>query len=167
MDKVQQQYEAYPYPARDPVDEAKRLIVGSPSNPVEVDHMIFGGKRNWKKPFRALFAGGGTGDALIMMAQKLSTAKCPAEITYLDMSTASRKVAEARAKARGLTNITFITGDLMTNLTISTVLASFTICRTRKRALTHWPKQSPRAEGSDAWSTPPMAEPASTPCKRR
>ncbi|MDG1972948.1 MAG: class I SAM-dependent methyltransferase [Paracoccaceae bacterium] len=114
MDKVQQQYEAYPYPARDPVDEAKRLVVGSPSNPVEVDHMIFGGKRNWKKPFRALFAGGGTGDALIMMAQKLSTAKCPAEITYLDMSTASRKVAEARAKARGLTNITFITGDLMT-----------------------------------------------------
>lgn len=114
MDKVQQQYEAYPYPARDPDDEAKRLIVGSPSNPVEVDHMIFGGKRNWKKPFRALFAGGGTGDALIMMAQKLTTAKCPAEITYLDMSTASRQVAEARAKARGLKNITFETGDLMT-----------------------------------------------------
>lgn len=113
MDSVQKQYEAYPYPARDPADEAKRLIIGSPSNPVEVDHMIFGGKRNWKKPFRALFAGGGTGDALIMMAQKLASAKCPAEIVYLDMSKASREVAEARAKARGLTNIEFITGDLL------------------------------------------------------
>ena len=114
MDRVQQQYEAYPYPARDPADEATRLIVGSPSNPKEVDHMIFGGNRNWKKPFRALFAGGGTGDALIMMAQKLATAKCPAEITYLDMSKASRDVAEARAKARGLTGIEFVTGDLLT-----------------------------------------------------
>ncbi len=114
MDSVQTQYEAYPYPARDPADEARRLIVGSPSNPVEVDHMIFGGKRNWKKPFRALFAGGGTGDALIMMAQRLAWAKCPAEITYLDMSTASRTVAEARASARGLTNIEFVTGDLLT-----------------------------------------------------
>ena len=26
------QYEAYPYPARDPRDEAKRLIIGSPSH---------------------------------------------------------------------------------------------------------------------------------------
>ena len=35
---VQAQYEALPYPARDPRDEAKRLIVGSPSQTIEIDH---------------------------------------------------------------------------------------------------------------------------------
>lgn len=113
MDDVQRQYEAYPYPARDPADEAKRLIEGSPSDPAEIDHFVFAGRRDWSKPFRALVAGGGTGDALIMLAQKLADRGTPAEITYLDMSTASRDVAEARAKARGLTSITFITGDLL------------------------------------------------------
>ena len=32
------QYEAYPYPKRDPRDEAKRLIIGSPSHLREIDH---------------------------------------------------------------------------------------------------------------------------------
>lgn len=114
MDPVATQYEAYPYPERDPADEAKRLIEGSPSHPAEVDHFLFGGRRDWSRPFRALFAGGGSGDGLIMMAQKLVDRGTPAEITYLDMSTASRRVAEARAAARGLASIRFLTGDLLT-----------------------------------------------------
>jgi len=114
MDPVKRQYETYPYPARDPADEAKRLIVGTPSNPLEIDHFFHGGARDWSQPFRALVAGGGTGDALIMLAQRLADVGCPAEITYLDMSTASREIAEARAKVRGLTNIRFLTGDLLT-----------------------------------------------------
>ncbi|MGB0507666.1 MAG: class I SAM-dependent methyltransferase [Pikeienuella sp.] len=114
MDPVKRQYEAYPYPDRDPADEAKRLVTGSPSDPPEIDHMLFGGARDWRKPFKALVAGGGTGDGLIMLAKKLSTMKVDAEILYLDMSTASREVAEARAAARGLTSITFETGDLLT-----------------------------------------------------
>lgn len=113
MDPVKAQYEAYPYPARDPADETKRLIEGSPSNPVEIDHFLFAGKRDWSKPFRALVAGGGTGDALMMMAQKLADRGTPAEIVYLDMSEASRAVAEARAAARGLASIEFVTGDLL------------------------------------------------------
>ena len=32
------QYESYPYPARDPSDEARRLVVGSPSHLREIDH---------------------------------------------------------------------------------------------------------------------------------
>ena len=36
------QYEAYPYPKRDPRDEAKRLIVGSPGHLREIDHWVFG-----------------------------------------------------------------------------------------------------------------------------
>lgn len=113
MDPVKRQYEAYPYPDRDPKDEAKRLIVGSPSDLPEIDHMLFGGARDWRKPFRALVAGGGTGDGLMLLAQKLADVGCPAEVIYLDMSEASRSVAEARAAARGLTNITFLTGDLL------------------------------------------------------
>lgn len=114
MDPVKRQYEAYPYPARDPADEKKRLIVGSPSRPREIDHFIFKGRRDWSAPFRALVAGGGTGDAAIMLAQLLADAEVPAEILYLDMSVASRRVAEARAAARGLANIRFETGDLLT-----------------------------------------------------
>ena len=112
MDRVHRQYETYPYPARDPAEEASRLIEGSPSHPVEIDHFLFAGRRDWSRPFRALVAGGGTGDGLIMLAQKLSDIGCPAEITYLDLSTASRAIAEARAAARGL-DIRFLTGDLL------------------------------------------------------
>lgn len=110
---VQEQYEDFPYPPRDPEDERKRLIVGSPSNLDEINHYIFDGKRSFDKPFRALIAGGGTGDAAIMMAQQLSDAGTGGSVTYLDLSQASRAVAEARAAIRGLTNIEFLTGSLL------------------------------------------------------
>lgn len=113
MSRVADQYEAFPYPERDPADEGKRLITGSPSHPLEIDHFLFGGARDWSEPFRVLVAGGGTGDALIQLAQVLTSAGKPYEITYVDLSTASRKVAEARASARGLTGISFVTGSLL------------------------------------------------------
>ncbi|NKX45841.1 class I SAM-dependent methyltransferase [Roseicyclus persicicus] len=113
MSRVTEQYEAFPYPERDPADEATRLITGSPSHPLEIDHFLFGGTRDWSQPFRALVAGGGTGDALIQLAQVLTSAGKPYEITYLDLSTASRRIAEARAAARGLTGITFLTRSLL------------------------------------------------------
>ncbi|TQV79686.1 class I SAM-dependent methyltransferase [Denitrobaculum tricleocarpae] len=112
-DSVQDQYEAYPYPSRDPRDEHKRLITGSPSNLDELNHYLFAGRRDFAKPFRALVAGGGTGDATIMLAQQLAD-RCPeGEVVYLDLSTASRAVAEARAAERGLSNITFHSGSLL------------------------------------------------------
>lgn len=113
MSEVQAQYEAFPYPERDPADEAKRLITGSPSHPLEIDHFLFSGKRDWRKPLRALVAGGGTGDGLIQLAALMSAAGRPYEITYLDLSTAAREVAQARAAARGLKGITFVTGSLL------------------------------------------------------
>lgn len=113
MDPVRAQYEAFPYPARNPAEEDRRLIEGSPSHPVEIDHFIFAGRRDWTKSFRVLVAGGGTGDGLVMLAQKLCDLQCPAEITYLDMSRASREIAEARIARRGL-DVSFITGDLLT-----------------------------------------------------
>ncbi|MGQ0677876.1 MAG: class I SAM-dependent methyltransferase [Rhodospirillales bacterium] len=101
-DRVRDQYEAYPYPERDPADEKKRLIVGSPSDVREIDHFLYGGRRDWKRPFRALVAGGGTGDALVMLAQQLADRGCPADLHYIDISQASAGIARARIMARGL-----------------------------------------------------------------
>ncbi len=113
MNQVKDQYEAFPYPERDPRDEARRLITGSPSHPLEIDHYLFAGQRDWSQPLRVLVAGGGTGDGLIQLAQLMKQAGKPADITYVDLSRASRKLAEARAKIRGLEGLKFITGSLL------------------------------------------------------
>ncbi len=113
MVTVKEQYEAFPYPERNPKDERKRLVTGSPSHPVEMDHYLWGGQRDWSKKLRVLVAGGGTGDGLIQLAHYLTATKKPHEITYVDLSTSSRAVAEARAKERGLTSVTFHTGSLL------------------------------------------------------
>ena len=106
------QYEAYPYPARDPRDEAKRLVVGSPSHLREIDHWVFGAARPADVPLRALFAGGGTGDGTIMLAQQMARDGRPGAITHLDRSAAAQEVARARAQARGL-EVTFHRGSLL------------------------------------------------------
>jgi ubiquinone/menaquinone biosynthesis C-methylase UbiE len=113
LDNVRAQYEALPYPPRDPRDEAIRLITGTPSHLLEVNHYLFSGRLNFARPFRALVAGGGTGDACIMIAQQMVDRRCPGEVVYLDLSTASRQICESRAKARGLRNIQFLTGSLL------------------------------------------------------
>jgi SAM-dependent methyltransferase len=99
------QYESYPYPLRDPRDEAKRLIAGSPGHLREIDHWVFGATRPASRPLRALIAGGGTGDATIMLATQMTRAGRQGTVTWLDRSSAALKVAQARAAARGLTNI--------------------------------------------------------------
>ncbi len=113
LEDVRAQYEALPYPPRDPRDEAIRLITGTPSHVLEINHYLFSGRLNFTRPFRALVAGGGTGDACIMLAQQLADRRCPGDVVYLDLSTASRQICEARAKARGLRNIQFVTGSLL------------------------------------------------------
>ena len=100
-DKVQAQYEALPYPARDPADEAKRLTTGSPSHWPELVHHLFAGRAP-KGPMRILVAGCGTGDALTMLAQQTADAGVAAAITALDLSEASIAIAAARIEARGL-----------------------------------------------------------------
>lgn len=113
MSSVKEQYEAFPYPERNPAEERRRLITGSPSHPLEMDQFLWNGQRDWSKPLRALVAGGGTGDGLIQLAQVLTSARRPFQITYIDLSTASRAIAEERAKVRGLQGITFHTGSLL------------------------------------------------------
>ena len=103
------QYEAQPYPARDPRTETKQLQVGSPSHLREIDHWLFGGAR----PLRALFAGGGTGDGAIMLAQQMAWAGRAGHVTWLDRSAAARRIAEGRAAARNLANIGFESRSLL------------------------------------------------------
>lgn len=107
------QYEAYPYPQRDPRDEAKRLIVGSPSHLREIDHWIFGAQRPAGQPLNALMAGGGSGDATLMLAQQMATAGRPGTVTWLDRSAGARKVAGARVAARSLENVRFEEGSIL------------------------------------------------------
>jgi hypothetical protein len=85
---VQSQYESYPYPERDPADEKTRLIAGSPSSLHELNHYVFGGARDLTKPLRALVAGGGTGDAAIMLAQHMqdAAAECRAHTRQARLS---------------------------------------------------------------------------------
>ncbi len=110
---LQNQYEAFPYPPKDGATESDGLRTGSPSHILEIDHYIYGGERNWTKPFRALVAGGGTGDAAIMLGQQCADIGCPAEIIYLDLSAASMAIARNRAQERGLNNIIFHQGSLL------------------------------------------------------
>jgi SAM-dependent methyltransferase len=99
------QYETYPYPRRDPRDEAKRLIVGSPGHMLEIDHWVFGARRSRSEPLRALIAGGGTGDAAIMLAQQMARVDRPGQVTWLDRSAAALAIAQARAAVRKLDNL--------------------------------------------------------------
>ncbi len=96
------QYEAYPYPQRDPREEARRLIVGSPGHLREVDHWVFAAARPATQPLACLFAGGGTGDGTLMMAAQLAAAGRPGSVTWLDRSAAALAIAQSRAQARGL-----------------------------------------------------------------
>ncbi len=113
-DPVQRQYEALPYPPRDPREEAKRLVIGSPSELNELNHFVFGGARDFRRSFRALVAGGGTGDASIMLGAQLAEAGArEAEIVHLDWSAASSRIAEARAAARKLSNVRFVNRSLL------------------------------------------------------
>ena len=111
-ESVRAQYEAYPYPARNPDEEKQRLVVGSPSHLLEINHYVFDGRLDPARPFRALFAGGGTGDGTIMLAQQLADKKWPAEIIYLDASVSALAVAQTRAEVRGLKNIQFVQAEI-------------------------------------------------------
>ncbi|WP_305558572.1 bifunctional 2-polyprenyl-6-hydroxyphenol methylase/3-demethylubiquinol 3-O-methyltransferase UbiG [Thalassospira sp.] len=113
--RTRDQYETFPYPARNAGEEDSRLIVGSPGNWGEVVHYVFGGRDPSQDgiPLRILVAGGGTGDAGVMLAQQAQDRGVAAEIVYVDLSTASRAIAEARIARRGLDNVTFVTGSFV------------------------------------------------------
>lgn len=108
---VREQYENYPYPPVNPDDERVRFYGSVIELFDRLNYYCYGGKKNFSHGFRTLVAGGGTGDAVITLAEQLRDTN--AEVVYVDMSEASMKVAQARAKIRGLTNITWIRDSLL------------------------------------------------------
>lgn len=99
-DRVQRQYEVLPYPHRNPADDEKLLFVTGLDDLGAVNFYCHGGRRKIQKGFRALVAGGGTGDAVMFLARQLR--ETDASITYMDLSDASLKVAQARARYSGM-----------------------------------------------------------------
>ena len=111
LKKVKDQYEDYPYPARDPEEEKDRLLMCAGDNIHELNHWLFKGKKKFDKNFRILVAGGGTGDASTYYAAQLEGTG--AEVVYLDFSKASLKIAKRRAEIRGAKNIKFIHDSIL------------------------------------------------------
>ena len=111
LKEVREQYETYPYPHRDPEEEKRRLLYTWQDNLAQINHYCYRGKNAFKAPLRVLVAGGGTGDAVVFLAEQLRNAD--AEVVYLDISRSSMEVAQKRAEVRRLGNITWIHGSLL------------------------------------------------------
>lgn len=111
-DLLQEQYEQFPYPPRNPKDERHRLLKTSLDGMASIQHYVFGGSLAANRRFRVLVAGGGTGDSLVYLAQQASDLAIAVDIVYLDISGSARGIAEARIRTRGLGNVTFVTGTI-------------------------------------------------------
>ena len=111
---VQDQYEAYPYPLRDPETEDPHAHIDvTPGHLFEVNQFVFDGGLGAGRPFRALYAGGGTGDGTLLAAIQAIAMGLPGEVVHLDISAASIAIARQRAELRGLDNIRFVQGSLL------------------------------------------------------
>ena len=110
-DAVRSQYEALPYPARDPTEEKQRLVRTWLDDLPMIAHYGFGGRSPFDAGFRALVAGGGTGDATVFLAEQLRGTD--AEVVHLDFSKTSLELARRRVEARGLTNVRFVHESLL------------------------------------------------------
>jgi len=107
---VRNQYEDYPYPTRDPEEERHRLLRFNLCELTAINHYCYQGRRQFDG-FQVLVAGGGTGDGSICLAEQLKPYN--GHVVHLDISTASIKVAQKRAKIRGLNNITWLHDSLL------------------------------------------------------
>jgi SAM-dependent methyltransferase len=102
LPEVKRQYEAYPFPPRDPEEERDRLVAGTIDHAALVNHYCFRGKNSFDG-CRVLAAGGGTGDSTIFWAEQLRAKG--GEVVHVDISEASLEIARQRAAVRGLDNI--------------------------------------------------------------
>jgi len=108
---VRAQYEDFPFPLRDPRDEARGLIVTEQDSLGKLNHFCFGGRQGFGGGFRVLVAGGGTGDHSIFLAEQLRD--YDASVTYIDISRASLEIAGERARVRNLDNIEWHHGSIL------------------------------------------------------
>ncbi len=111
LPQVKDQYEKLPYPLRDPDEEKRRLALTQLEGLDRINYYCFSGKKDFGRGFRALVAGGGTGDATIYLAEQLRDTG--AEVVHVDLSAASIDIARQRAALRRLDNIRWIQGSLL------------------------------------------------------
>jgi ubiquinone/menaquinone biosynthesis C-methylase UbiE len=111
LPEVKAHYEHLPYPPVDPRDEHKRLARTWLEDLPMLTHYCFGGRARYDRRFRALVAGGGTGDATIFLAEQLRDTG--ARAVHLDLSSASIAIARERAAIRKLANIDWIEASLL------------------------------------------------------
>lgn len=106
LERVQQQYEALPYPHRDPARELEQLRQPMVCELPRVNSLLWAGRRRYDRTFRVLDAGCGTGDNTMFLGEQLRGTG--AEIVALDFSTASLAIARERAAVRGLDGVRFV-----------------------------------------------------------
>ncbi|MGV2431961.1 MAG UNVERIFIED_CONTAM: class I SAM-dependent methyltransferase [Rickettsiaceae bacterium] len=111
LKNVKDHYQDYPYPYRNPEEEKTRLLALMGEYLGELNHYLYKGKESFKKNFRILIAGGGTGDSSTYMGEQLKDTEC--EIVYLDFSKASMEIAQKRAEIRGIKNIKWINDSIL------------------------------------------------------
>ncbi len=123
LPEVRNQYEALPYPPCNPEDDRKRLVLTWLEDLPMINHYCFAGKQSFQNGFRALVAGGGTGDATIFLAEQLR--HTDAQVVHLDMSQASIALAKERAQIRGLSNIRWVHDSLLNLPALAAELGKF------------------------------------------
>src|SRR5881296_1452340 len=106
------QYEAYPYPPRNPTDEKVRLENSWHDFLELINFYCFNGRSNFSQEFRVLVAGGGTGDQTIFLGEQLRYNR-RAEVVHLDISEKCNEIARRRAEVRKLANITWVHGSVL------------------------------------------------------
>ena len=104
MTSHKEQYEAFPYPQRDPEDEKKRMVKTSLDD-VKNLHEVTGLLLN--EYSKVLVVGCGTGDATTYLSVQLPDMK----ILAVDLSEASIEVAKKRLEVRELKNCKFLCLD--------------------------------------------------------
>jgi len=112
LKQVQDHYLDYPYPLRDPDDDKKYILRIQGGFLNEINHYIYQGKQDFKKGYRVLIAGGGTGDSAVWLAKQLMEYP-KSEIVYIDFSKNSMDIAKKRAANHGITNITWIEDSIL------------------------------------------------------
>eukprot|EP00946_MAST-07B_sp_MAST-7B-sp1_P001861 g1861.t1 len=117
-------YERYPFPplplakseqiAATPIPRAgagmTRKFVG-PSHLVDIAHYVFGGRVPRNRPFRVLFAGGGTGTSTVLLLNQIRAAGYTFKAVHFDLSLASINIAKERARRVGHYPTTTLNAD--------------------------------------------------------
>jgi ubiquinone/menaquinone biosynthesis C-methylase UbiE len=107
-------YEAYPYPRRDPAKEASDIMQTYGDELELLNYRIWGGHRDMNEPFRALVAGGGTGDATVWLARQLSPRNSENKVVHVDLSAASIDIARKRTEFAYVNDVVeFVQEDLL------------------------------------------------------